>query len=175
MIVVMDSRDGCLHSSIVRGPSLLHAAPAPAILFLFWLFLFLFLFSNQCQCTHSHCIVCECEFFGIGIGCLDLDSFNFKRPTPHPLIKQGIENIFDFDVPVLHLERGVGFASRFKLNLNPHIFGTTPTISLLSVWSVVSDHLNLTATASLEFECRADAEKDRGDDDEQELRSSART
>ena len=99
----------------------------------------------------TNALIVVCGFFGIG--CLD----SFKRPTPHPLTKRGIENIFD--VPVLHLGVWVRI-----VDLNPHMFGTTPTVSLL-----LSGRLHRT-TSLYTLSCR-----EVGGDDEQEPRSSART
>ncbi len=114
LVLVRDSRDGCLHSSIVSGSSLLSTyRPCHSLLVV--------------HPTNALIVVLVCGFFGIG--CLD----NFKRPTPHSLNKRGIENIFD--VPVLHLDlEGCGFRIVIVIvivDLNPHIFGTTPTVSLL--------------------------------------------
>ena len=100
----MDSRDGCLHSSIVNCEWFKFATAPPC---------------HSLLVVHpTNALIVVCGFFGIG--CLD----SFKRPTPHPLTKRGIENIFD--VPVLHLGVWVRI-----VDLNPHMFGTTPTVSLL--------------------------------------------
>jgi len=138
LIVVMDRQAGVRTiPTFPSSPGLSELACCrPAILF--WLFV---------QPMHS------LHRVGFRIGCLD----SFKRPTPHPLTKRGIENIFD--VPVLHLGVWVSHR-RFKPT---HVWHHTHSLSVV-VWKVASDHL----IVSLE------RREGRGDD-EQEPRSRACT